>query len=259
MANAAGNPSYRAFDEKAVRKYLFRQYELVEGKQFTTAKKRIYVIGDSQAADLVNMLFEADLDDRAEVISGRIVMECGVPYISKEDEETFWNVENPHTIRNPGLIPECRRQMQTVLNSPALAKADVVVIAMLWFPESVRRLSAAVTEIQKRTGAEIYVLGRKDLRQSSVEIVNRHKKLEGIEKFASRQVLPVTSSTNTTLSERFGDKYVDLMGILCPQSDKCHVLTEDLKPIFYDPAHLTREGAGFMGGLLVESRPALLR
>ncbi|WP_114945084.1 acyltransferase family protein [Microvirga calopogonii] len=247
------------FDEKAVRKYLFRQYELVEGKSFTTEKKRIYVIGDSQAADLVNMLFEADRNNGAEVVSGRVVMECGVPYISEANEKTFWTVENRHTIKNPAFIPECRRQMQAVLNSPALTKADAVVIAMLWFPESVEHLSAAVAEIQRHTGAEIYVLGRKDLSQSSVEIVNKYKKLEGIENFASRRILPETTRINAMLSGMFGNRYVDMMSIVCPAANRCHVLTDDRKPIFYDTAHFTKEGASFMGRLLVDSRPAFLR
>lgn len=38
-----------------------------------------------------------------------------------------------------------------------------------------------------------------------------------------------------------------MMQITCPSETSCVVLTPQKKPIFFDPAHLTKDGAQYLG------------
>jgi hypothetical protein len=160
-------------------------------------------------------------------------------------------------MKQPNHIQTCKEQISSTMNSAALREADVVVVSMLWRSESLMHLDAAIAEIKKHTKASIYLTGRKDMAQSSIGFVNKYGKLEGIEAYASKFKRADNIKTNQYVRASMGRGYIDLMGLVCPRADFCHVLTENLKPIFYDRGHLTKDGAAFLGRKLLERRPDL--
>jgi peptidoglycan/LPS O-acetylase OafA/YrhL len=246
------------FDVQAMRLYVWTNHRKARTKKvFATEDKHVVIIGDSQSGDFINMLSEAGQNTRSEMVTSVIRTECGVPFISAEDEEKFWNSENSMTVKSPHLIPICKQQMGDALNSPLLQDADIVIVSMLWRAEALKHLSAAVAELKKHTRADVYIVGRKNLKESSIALVNKYGRLEGIEIYASNFQNPDTLQVNNYLKNEFGKNYIDLMNIICPKPGMCHVLTEDLKPIFYDRGHLTKEGAAFLGRRLVEREASL--
>jgi hypothetical protein len=51
---------------------------------------------------------------------------------------------------------------------------------------------------------------------------------------------------NKQLAAAPGVKFINMMNYICPKKDKCLALTDDNKPVFYDPPHLTKFGAKYL-------------
>ncbi|MCG7392593.1 acyltransferase [Microvirga sp. ACRRW] len=245
-------------DIAASRDYVWSRHPKRQGDHFTTGKKRIFIVGDSQAADLLNMLVEAGQDKSLEIASAVVFHECGAPFVANADEDAFWNSENPMTARNPNLKEQCRSQISNALNSALLREADAVILSMVWLPQNMKHIENAITEIKQRTAADVYVTGRKDMLASSIDIANSNGKLEGLEAFASQFMAPEAIGINRALKQKLGSHYIDLMSLLCPRKGFCHVLTDSQKPLLFDIGHLTKDGAAFVGARLIERKPAFL-
>lgn len=210
-------------------------------------REKILIIGDSQAADVANMLVESGRSKSMDIVTRIVVTDCATPSINPKESDEFFNRINPLTIKRPELIIPCINKIARATDEGLLKSADRVFIAMLWRPFAKEYNEKAIKQIASRTSAKIYVVGRKDLTKSSIDIASSLGRTTGINHYAARFHNPDVASTNRFLSRLPGIEFVDMMKITCPKDDSCVVLTEDNHPIFFDNAHLTKEGARFVG------------
>lgn len=211
------------------------------------AKKRILFIGDSQSADVVNMMSASGNIDKYDAVARTVLIECGTPYISEDEFKNFFTKENPYTIKRPEMIPECQKMMATAMDENLLKSADKIFISFFIEPHSEKIIEEAVAKIRSITNAEITVFGRKNLKVNSVDIVNSLGRTAGINRFASKFKDPETFEINKSMTGISGVKFVNMMDYVCPSDKECIVLTDAGKPIFYDKAHVTKSGAKFLG------------
>ena len=236
-------------DVKEYNAYLWRQFShLSKRTEFmNNGKEKLIITGDSQSADILNMLIESGELDNYDYVLKLIYTQCRSPYVEKHERKYFFEKVNIGTITRPDLIDGCNAQMDSLMESDILNKADKIYIAMKWYDQSVPYLSKTVDKLHKLTNAKIYIFGNKFLSKSSIDIVNSFGRLQGIEKYASRFHDKKSEKINKQISKIRGITFVNMMKLTCPKNNECHVLTDNRHPIYFDAFHLSKDGANFLG------------
>lgn len=220
-----------------------------DNKEFYTQKPKIIVVGDSQAADFLNILLSIGSADRYEIKFFQIPAICGTVEIPMQYEKAYWNNENTATARNSSLISKCKKAQNIFFQSELISKADHIYLAGLWRHAQIKYLKSSIQNIKLKTSSKIILVGRKDLARNSIEIINLNGKTEGSEKLASNLKNLEAIQINTELSQLAIDqniKFIDMIKLVCPTEDNCLTLSNS-KPVFYDNFHLTPEGANRLG------------
>ncbi len=224
------------------------QRELTNKHDFkNNGKEKILIVGDSQSADIMNIMNEAGIIDKYDIIAISINTRCRSPYVNKSERQKFWTAENPAVMNAPSLIPECERQMNSFMDKKILSKADKIFISMKWASQSIPKMKGTIAAISEISTAKIYLFGNKNLSKSSIELVNLFGRIDGINKYASKFRDIDSDKVNENIEKVPGTTFVDMIKLTCPEANSCNVLTKDLKPIFFDTVHLTREGAIYFG------------
>ena len=236
-----------SIDVDAQKLYVWKNFNRLQTPAFTSSKRHVLVVGDSQAADLMNMLVAAGFERKNELITRTVLWECGMPYMPEGKGDTFWKTENSHTIKNPALIDTCKEEYKGIADGPAIRDAEYVIVSYFWREDALGKIDEAVRDLSLRTKAKILLLGSKGFDESSIQFANRLGNLEGLEKLAADHVTAATRNANRFMADNFPDRFVDVLSAICPRADFCHVLTGENKPIYWDPTHLTSYGAEYLG------------
>lgn len=136
-------------------------------------------------------------------------------------------------------------------DSKLLDAADKIYIAFRWSTETLDYNYKAIEKITSMTKAKIFVFGQKSLSKSSIDIAQAAGPTAAINQFASRFKSKETLIINNKLSKIKNITFIDMMQLTCPGKTNCVVLTPQNKPIFFDPSHLTKEGAQHFGKTLI--------
>lgn len=207
-------------------------------------RKKVLLLGDSFAQDLVNMLYErSSAGDIAATLALKVhhtSVYCGNLYVPFELKARF--------------IPEAQRgecQASALYEHAGLEEsikqADEIWFASSWRPWHAELLPNSLKAMSSLTAAKITVFGRKDfpkLKASDLRNLE-NRPLESL-------LLPLPAervALNATLREASKPhRFIDLQVLACgPSRTECAAFTPggDLKS--YDGAHLTRAGAEYAG------------
>ncbi|MDN0121638.1 SGNH hydrolase domain-containing protein [Yersinia aleksiciae] len=146
--------------------------------------------------------------------------------------------------------------MDELMDGKILGQADKIFIAMKWDNHSVPKSNEAISKMSSMSNADIYLFGNKILAKSSMDFINSVGRVNGISEYASEFRDEKSDAVNGKLVAVPGIKFVD-MNLTCPSPHSCNVLTDYLKPVFFDAAHLTKEGAEYLGRSFPNILPAL--
>ncbi|MFP2128120.1 acyltransferase family protein [Escherichia coli] len=231
------------------------QREIAKHKSFSqdSTRPKLLVIGDSQSADVINALMESGGLKDFNVVAKTVSMECGVPYISKEESADFFSKVNKATIAKPELIAGCVSQMNEAFDEKLLGQADKIVIAMYYPAESLKYLLSAIDKLNSETTAKVYLIGRKNLSRSSLDIVNSFQRIVGVERYASKFKDGTAEAINYALKLKADANFIDPLKFVCVSDDNCKVVDEQKRPLFFDKAHFTKYGAEYFGKQLLSS------
>ena len=158
------------------------------------------------------------------------------------------------------LIKACEEQMSIFSRDAELIeKADRVFLSMNWEGFSDPYLNTAIDKFTSTTKSaeKLWVFGRKTLLKNSIEIFNSYQKgsyinIDGMERQAAKLKSEPAYNSQGILSKRKDIIFFDMLSFICPHTDKCYVLTDDKKIIFYDVAHFSPDGAKFLGNRFYE-------
>lgn len=207
-------------------------------------RKKMLVIGDSHAQDFYNALLENNLNQRYQISTRRIPAICGL-YLGSENIQPL--IEKKH-------VPICEKADTLTAAMPQIKQADIVILAANWKLWSVERLPTTVRNLQIKAAQKLFVIGRKNfgklslrkyLRMSDNELRQLRNPVPG----AQRQV-------NQTMRQGLSKAvFVDIQGLVCKSEDECPLFTPQAKLISFDGGHLTKQGARYVGRILLQSEP----
>jgi peptidoglycan/LPS O-acetylase OafA/YrhL len=242
---APGDRYLVELDPYAARSYVPARFIELLLRQFDTSdKKKVLVIGDSYAEDLVNAIYESPLAEHVQVSTYLIPAACGNLFVHEDLTEKIRPVDRPICLQIDWYNNEQLRHL--------MRDADAIWIASSWLPWQMELLPESIQRIDSDFGPKALVFGDKDFGSFTVKNLLRlpAKTRVRLRNSMSDQHLQVNELMRSLLPH---DIFIDISRLLCGEGTTCPLFTSDGKLISYDGGHLTREGARYYGQKLAET------
>lgn len=222
----------------------------VENKRFTGKKPRkILLVGDSYSKDFYNVLKEANVADRHEIVAHYIPSICQNVVASRAETAEVLDA------MGKGSCKATQRVGHSKLDEK-IRQADAVIIASAWNEITMKYAGELVSAIHALGVDNVLIVGRKQFGTLSARDL-----LTGDIAFLSNRRFPV-SPERFAISEYMRAEglanYLDLYGIACANQPDCRLASPEGFIMSLDGSHLTREGAQFIAKKL-GSDPAFAR
>lgn len=107
-------------------------------------------------------------------------------------------------------------------------------------------LKRSIREISDSTPGRVLIVGDKQLKNGTIQLVNELGDFDGVGQYAANSVPKTTVQFNSLLHELYGKRFIDILSVVCPTSSQCNLVTDDYKPVFSDSTHFTKEGAAYV-------------
>jgi peptidoglycan/LPS O-acetylase OafA/YrhL len=221
--------------------YVTNKFNSLQGKPFSNDdnQKRLLIIGDSYAQDFCNILNEGGLLEGIDVSTHYVPENCDIrQHIASQDIALCQNFIR---IGNEKL-------------DKRLAQADFIIVASSWDKFTTSQLKNLHTELKKRTHAKLFIVGKKSfytLRIVDIIAATDKNTLVSMKKGSPHEYDNVKHAREVM---RQNNNYLDLHRIVCGDTEKCPVTNPDGYLISYDGCHLSKEGATYIGKLLIKNQ-----
>lgn len=227
--------------------YVERRFKALTLQPFDSRNmyKKVLIIGDSYAQDLVNALHEGGLARSLQISTRHIDAQCGNLFIGRENFQAY--IHNAYRLfcRNKGIYEdeELRAQM---------AQADEIWFSSDWQSWQADLLPASLENVRKLTRKPVRVFGSKSLGKVNIRqllAVPLAQRLE-IKIPVKQNVLATNALLRRTLP---AEVYIDVQVLLCgPDSSYCGAFSPSGELKSHDGGHLTSAGATLLGARLAE-------
>lgn len=205
--------------------------------------KRLLIIGDSYSQDFINVIGEANLFDKFEVVPFAIHKSCQI--------YARWEDAKPNILENERF--QCRPELMPEL-LPVVKRADVIVLAFSWRSWSVEGLPKVIEAFQITPLQQLVLVGRKHFGTINI---HRYLNLTNTQRLQIKNRMePELIDINKKLASVSNRAiFLDLHEILCgANSLTCPIFSPQGELISYDGSHLTRAGAAFVGEELIKNQ-----
>jgi peptidoglycan/LPS O-acetylase OafA/YrhL len=236
---SAENRNLAALDLYTAGLYVEKRFIDLELRPFNdSGKKKIFVIGDSFAQDVVNSVYEGGLTGQLQISThwiptqcGNLFQEAGVHLHIEEARQAI--CKNAGGYDDPALVK-------------IMSEADAVWIASNWtrweaalLPVSVRKLSTAIR------GA-VLVFGTKNFGRFTIPSLLRVPAADR-PSLRSPMIASYVELNNLMKSSLPEANFIDVSALLCGSANTCALFTNDGKLISFDGLHLTKDGSAYFG------------
>ncbi|CAI1085773.1 acyltransferase family protein [Serratia entomophila] len=254
-----------AFNKQAEDSYVWVNSNAFKKHDITQSGKiRLVVIGDSQAADLINAIMESQDRDRFDILSIQTDVRCGAPYVRRQERKSYLESTNLNSASSSGLRQFCERKFANLFNEVnrrEMQSADFILLAMNWKPYSAKYIVQTINEIESNeTTAKIIVVGKKSLKANGMFILNKNRSLTNANAFAAQYISQDTARINNAISSVLpgGIAFFQPLDVVCPEGKYCALLDNQNNITYSDEAHFTRNGARLFSNEIV-ARLGLLK
>lgn len=231
-------------------------------------RKRILVVGDSQAGDFLNLLNASGWTDGAKVASRIVQVYCGTVLLDDiqrvEYLQTNSRIQNHRSAGD--LISRCDNQWTALAEDDRIPEADIIFISNQWYEYQVAFLETTISQLQARTNAALVFVGSKSMLYSSGEIATKcthdstwtpHPCTTSVDslnqyawQFKDTEAWELNLQIKTA-AESNGALFVDLQRLVCsPPGQTCRVYNSRGKPNYYDKSHFTPTATKLFGKLM---------
>jgi len=227
-------------DKKDKSNYVVEQFNLLQRVNWQDNKKNVFLIGDSYAQDLINAVYEANLDKNLSISTWRISKRCGNLYLPFTAKEEFIS---------PIDMNMCLRD--DVFNDQdfenRLKSANEIWLASSWTPWQVELIALSLVNIQSSSNAVIRIFGRKDFPYF------KPQKYLGLSPEEREIFVEPISLEKINLNKRFKEltkdySFIDVQTLICGGNvGACKMFDNNGNIKTYDGSHLTKFGAKFYG------------
>lgn len=199
---------------------------------------RLLIIGDSYSQDLYNMIRETGAFPGYQVALRYFLARCQF-YVGPEDITPLLNPEDR------GL---CAHQPAPASVADIAREADVVIFALSWRDWSGVRMPTTIANLDFRPDQTVLVLGRKQFGMVNRPIIagRTAEELAALRIPSDPSQIRISGLMKQALAP---EVLIDTQGLVCG-GDACPMFTPEGALISHDGAHLTREGARYVGSLL---------
>lgn len=239
-----------AFNKQAEDRYVWLNSNAFKKNDIAkSAKVKLVIIGDSQAADVINAIMESRYRDKFDVLSIQSDVRCGAPYVSPSERGAYLEEINLNSAASSGLREFCGRKFAGLFsefNIREMKSADFILIAMNWKPYSAKYLMQTIAQIESHgTDAKIVVVGKKSLKANGIFILNKNASLQQANHFAAKYMSDATAEINRDISSSLPDNvsFFQPLNVVCPENRQCLIVDGQNNVTYSDEAHFTRKGA----------------
>lgn len=181
-------------------------------RPFTTNKLHWFIIGNSFGRDFVNVVLESNIVDSVEI-------SYTSDFKKTKNHERFAKADRVF-ISTLGLKEELVAEIEIQCLAAGLPRENLVIVGEKNFGEC---------------NGQVYAhRGRADYFDQYVEVEDRKQFIEG----------------NQYFSNLYGDRYLDLMSMVCNEEGKVRVFTPDHHFISADNRHFSKGGAVFFAQMI---------
>jgi len=200
-------------------------------------RKKLLVIGDSYAEDLVNAIKESDLETQYQLSTYRIPANCGVLFVERDIIEEF----QPLSCRQrPNFFNESKLES-------LLIEADHIWIESSWLDWQIDFLPKSLIRLQE-INSNLVLFGSKKFQITSASEYKNNYGLEGInEEFEISNRQKSLTAELEAIAKRINIKFVDPMYVICGSKKVCKHSFDNKGIISVDGGHLTPYGARHFG------------
>ena len=236
-----------SFDKWDAGKYVEKQFGNFKMKAFDSAdhRKKILIIGDSFAQDLVNALYASGFTQHIQIATRHLDVRCGNLLMPQKD---FIQ----KIIYSDRLMCEGKGLFEDADLHKLMISADQIWFASAWLYWQAQLIEASVANVESFSARPVKVFGLKDFGKVDIKHLlstgaQERMKIKGR---VSTNTLQTTTLMKRTLSLTV---FVDVQQMLCGvEVDFCALFTNEGELISYDGMHLTEFGAMYFGKKLVE-------
>ena len=182
-----------------------------------TRRKKVLIIGDSYAEDLVNAVYESELSAYVQIVTYWIEDGCGNLFVEMDLTANIREVDRPRCLKARWYKD---KNLQSLMR-----EADAIWLASSWRYWVAELLPESIQNIKKNSKGNIVVFGGKNFGRFTVEellsIPPPHRR-------EIRKIMPdVHLKTNRFMRNSLPrDIFVDVSNLLCDGEPFCPIFTE---------------------------------
>jgi len=229
-------------DGDRYRTFLFKHLyanEVIKSKFKKSDQPRILIVGDSYAADFINMVIFNNYFSKYQIKSLYIPARC-----------QFYMGDNKYRDLIDDRDKKLCEQAQMKLNllKQNIDKVDQIIFAFDWKPWAAEHINESITALNYQGSKKLIFIGSKRFLVDKRKILLVEKaKLAEYTSERSTSVWRVNKILAKNLKSHI---FIDQDEIFCGKLNQCPLFTDGLHPISIDGSHLTPEGAVFLGNIL---------
>ncbi|MGE5271099.1 MAG: acyltransferase family protein, partial [Thiohalocapsa sp.] len=206
-------------------------------------RPKLLLIGDSQAADFLNVLTESGVRQDFDLAVRMVPVAC---------QPVFPRTPDAYYADRGANGAECRRVHDDIVKAAVVPAADTIVLASSWTDYGVSEVGHTLDMLHGLSRARVVVVGSK-LHDADGPHIALLQSVRGgsIERISAGFRRSQTVELNERLARIAGaGRFIDVYRAICFAPGRCRVVTPDGRLILHDPTHLTPAGAHFVGDLL---------
>ena len=233
--------------------YKFRKsYSPENFKNTPKQKKKVLIIGNSIGEDFFKIFY----------LNKEFFKEYDFELISLKvrDRNSNYQVRCLEQLIKQN-ITICEKYEFTKNISEQFSKSEIIVLSTLWTEEDIISLEKLIPLIKSKNKKVILISQQMYMKTYTSykfnpldHYVHINKKtpnkedLKIIEKDVYNNLDKALNQRLASISKKFNVKYLNIEEIQCNQNDKlCELITPDGYKIYWDPIHITEEGAKYLG------------
>ena len=198
-------------------------------------QKKILIIGDSHAQDLLNAIVENNYLALTQIRTRYIPTRCQI-YLGEDNNEKWLNTDKQL----------CEKSDSLELAKKQINDADVIILAAFWRKWAAELLSKTIKNINLRSDQSIFIIGRRSFRKvDSNRLHNLNQsELKQLRNAVDENQLDINTIMQNTLDKKI---FVDVHTLICVDVATCPAFTDNAKLISFDGGHLSQDGARYIG------------
>ncbi|MGF1696565.1 acyltransferase [Vibrio lamellibrachiae] len=233
-------------------KYTWRHHRSLQENTLSDVQSNMLIIGDSQAGDFINMLFELEVDERFNLTSLQVPAKCSAPYLVGDDIKA-WEKISPELKSGKLKKEHCTQAWSSVHNNEKVINSDIIILSMNWRVYSDKLIKASIRNLrQLNDNARIIIISSKGL---GVDIPKFIYDTHRTNSLTNEKNLYITATSRLDEMDKLEQyligiddnyQYINFRNIICSDIEKTCSYLSNGKPIFYDKVHSTKVGNIFL-------------